>query len=120
MSSAPTPRRTCIGAGSRAPPAQGVDYRNATDALHGMAIAGPGSRELLQRLTSRRRFGRGVQLPRFPPARVGGVPALVARISFTGELGYEIYCAPQYQLASSRPSSARAPSWACVSLAAAR
>ena len=28
-----------------------------------------------------------------------GVPCLLARVSFTGELGYEIYCAPQYQLA---------------------
>jgi len=30
---------------------------------------------------------------------VGGTPAIVGRISFTGELGYEIYVAPQYQLA---------------------
>jgi dimethylglycine dehydrogenase len=29
---------------------------------------------------------------------VGLVPALVARVSFSGELGYEIYVAPQYQL----------------------
>ncbi len=30
---------------------------------------------------------------------VGGVPVLLLRISFSGELGYEIYCAPQFQLA---------------------
>jgi len=29
---------------------------------------------------------------------VGGVPAIINRISFTGELGYEIYVAPHYQL----------------------
>ena len=29
---------------------------------------------------------------------VGGVPAIVNRISFTGELGYEIYVAPHFQL----------------------
>ena len=29
---------------------------------------------------------------------IGGVPSLCVRISFTGELGYEIYVAPQYQL----------------------
>ena len=28
----------------------------------------------------------------------GGVPAIINRISFTGELGYEIYVAPHYQL----------------------
>ena len=29
---------------------------------------------------------------------VAGVPAVVNRISFTGELGYEIYVAPHFQL----------------------
>ena len=29
---------------------------------------------------------------------VGGVPAILNRISFSGELGYEIYVAPQFQL----------------------
>ena len=27
---------------------------------------------------------------------VGGVPVILARVSFSGELGYEIYCAPQF------------------------
>ena len=27
---------------------------------------------------------------------VGGVPVILNRISFSGELGYEIYCRPQY------------------------
>ena len=29
---------------------------------------------------------------------VGGVPVVLNRISFSGELGYEIYCRPQYLL----------------------
>ena len=29
---------------------------------------------------------------------IGGVPAILNRISFSGELGYEIYVAPQFQL----------------------
>jgi dimethylglycine dehydrogenase len=29
---------------------------------------------------------------------VGGVPVILNRISFSGELGYEIYCKPQYLL----------------------
>ena len=29
---------------------------------------------------------------------VAGVPAVINRISFTGELGYEIYVAPHYQI----------------------
>jgi dimethylglycine dehydrogenase len=80
-------------------PEDGVHYRNATAELHGLAIAGPRSRELLQRLT---RSDVGDSALRFRDVRrlvVGGVPALVARLSFTGELGFEIYCAPQYQAA---------------------
>jgi len=29
---------------------------------------------------------------------VGGVPVILNRISFSGELGYKIYCQPQYLL----------------------
>ena len=29
---------------------------------------------------------------------VAGVPAIINRLSFTGELGYEIYVAPHYQI----------------------
>lgn len=83
---------------SHLPPA-GVAYRNASDAHHGLAIAGPRSRTLLQRLTrddvSAGAFGF-LDIRRMV---VGGVPAIVARLSFTGELGYEIHCAPQHQLA---------------------
>ena len=79
-------------------PASGVAYRNRSDALHGMAISGPRSRDLLSRIC--RDDVSNVAL-RFRDVRrtfVGGVPALLARLSFSGELGYEIYCAPQFQL----------------------
>jgi dimethylglycine dehydrogenase len=80
-------------------PESGVTYRNRTDQLHGLSIAGPKARELLGRLT---RADVSPEAFRFLDLRrmvVGGVPAIVARVSFTGELGYEIYCAPPYQLA---------------------
>lgn len=80
------------------PPA-GVSYRNVSDALHGVAIAGPRSRELLQRLT---RDDVSNATLRFRDVRrtfVGGVPVILVRISFSGELGYEMYCEPQFQLA---------------------
>ncbi|MEO1776057.1 MAG: FAD-dependent oxidoreductase [Pseudomonadota bacterium] len=77
----------------------GVTYRNASDAWHGIAISGPQSRTLLERLT---RSDVSADAFRFRDIRrmvVGGVPAVVSRLSFSGELGYEIYVAPQYQLA---------------------
>ena len=75
-----------------------VHYRNASDEWHGIAIAGPSARELLSRIT---RFDVGNDSFKFRDVRrveVGGVPTIIARVSFSGELGYEIYCAPPYQL----------------------
>jgi dimethylglycine dehydrogenase len=80
-------------------PSSGLNYRNATDALHGVAIAGPQSRVLLERVV---REDVSASALRFRDARrtfVAGVPALLLRLSFSGELGYEIYCEPQFQLA---------------------
>jgi dimethylglycine dehydrogenase len=80
-------------------PESGVSYRNRSDELHGIQIAGPRSRDLLARLT---RDDVSAEAFRFLDIRrtaVAGVPCLLARVSFTGELGYEIYCAPPYQLA---------------------
>jgi dimethylglycine dehydrogenase len=80
-------------------PASGVRYRNRTDELHGLSIAGPRSRELLSRLTREEVSNEALAFRDLQVMSVGGVPAILARVSFTGELGYEIYCAPPYQLA---------------------
>jgi dimethylglycine dehydrogenase len=80
-------------------PEDGVHYRNATDELHGIGIAGPRSRELLQRLTRSDVDSAAFRFRDVRRLRIAGVPAVVARLSFTGELGFEIYCAPQYQRA---------------------
>jgi dimethylglycine dehydrogenase len=82
-------------------PAAGVVYRNRSDELHGLSIAGPQSRELLGRLVRQDVSAEALRFLDFRQMDVAGVPALLARVSFTGELGYEIYCAPQYQLALS-------------------
>jgi len=80
-------------------PERGVAYRNRSDELHGISIAGPRSRELLARLTRDDVSAAAFKFRDIRGTVVGGVPCLLARVSFTGELGYEIYCAPQYQLA---------------------
>ena len=83
-------------------PEEGVTYRNVCDQLHGIAIAGPRSRELLSR--SRVTTCRPMRSSSGPSAaRRGGVPVILVRVSFSGELGYEIYCAPQFQLRSTKP-----------------
>ena len=79
-------------------PASGVTYRNLTDELHGIAISGPKSRELLAQLSRDDLSGEAFKFLDIRRTFVAGVPALLARVSFSGELGYEIYVAPPYQL----------------------
>ena len=77
---------------------QDVLYQNMTDDFHGIAISGPNSRELLSRLTREDVSSEAFKFRDIKDTFIGGVPALCVRISFTGELGYEIYVAPQFQL----------------------
>lgn len=73
---------------------ENVRYENVSDEWHGIAISGPKSRDLLMRIT---RDDVGADALKFRDTRrtfVGGVPVILNRISFSGELGYEIYCRP--------------------------
>ncbi len=79
-------------------PQSGVTYRNRSDELQGLAISGPKSRELLARICREDVSAGAFKFRDIRRAAVGGVPAVLARVSFSGELGYEIYCAPPYQL----------------------
>lgn len=80
-------------------PAAGVGYRNVSDGLHGFAISGPKSRELLQRITRADVSPQGMKFRDVRQTFVGSVPACLLRLSFSGELGYEVYCEPQFHLA---------------------
>ena len=73
-----------------------VVYRNVSDDWHGIALSGPESRALLQSLM--REDAALLKFRDMRTAFVAGVPVLLQRISFSGELGYEIYCKPVYLL----------------------
>ena len=77
-------------------PETGVTYRNRTDELHGIAISGPKSRDLLARLTRTDVSNEALKFRDTREMFVGGVPVHLNRVSFSGELGYEIYTAPQF------------------------
>ena len=79
-------------------PESGVTYRNLSDDLHGIAISGPRSRELLTQLVRDDVSNDAFKFLDIRRTFVAGVPATLARVSFSGELGYEIYVAPPYQL----------------------
>jgi dimethylglycine dehydrogenase len=65
----------------------------------GLSVAGPHSRALLQSLTRTDLSSAAFPFLTFRQIDIGMVPALVGRISFTGELGYEIWVTTEYQRA---------------------
>ncbi len=75
-----------------------VIYKNRSDDFHGLALSGPKSRDLLQKLVRENISNENFKFRDVREMFVAGVPAIVNRISFTGELGYEIYVAPHFQL----------------------
>ncbi len=75
-------------------PTAGVTLRNLSDAWSGIAIFGPRARAALARLTAEDVSGAAFPFMTARLMDVALAPALVARISVTGELGYEIH-APQ-------------------------
>ena len=66
-------------------------YKNRSDDFHGLALSGPKSRDLLQKLVKENISNENFKFRDVKEMYVAGVPAIVNRISFTGELGYEIY-----------------------------
>jgi dimethylglycine dehydrogenase len=77
---------------------EGVSYANVSDDWHGIALSGPKSRDLLQRLTREDVSAEELKFRDLRQCFVAGVPVILNRISFSGELGFEIYCRPQYLL----------------------
>ncbi|TGQ55671.1 FAD-dependent oxidoreductase [Mesorhizobium sp. M1C.F.Ca.ET.193.01.1.1] len=68
--------------------------------LTGLAIAGPKAREVLAKVT--RADVSNAAFPFMASAKmdIGMAPCLVGRVSYTGDLGYEIWVAPEYQRAA--------------------
>ncbi len=77
-------------------PESGVTLRAASYEYTGLSVAGPKSRELLQKLVGVDLDTKAFSFFSFRKMEVGLVPALVGRVSFTGDLGYEIWVKPEY------------------------
>ena len=75
-----------------------VNYKNRSDEFHGISIAGPNSRKVLEKIVRDDVSNEKFKFRDSKRMFVGSVPAIINRISFTGELGYEIYVAPHYQI----------------------
>ena len=78
-----------------------VWIKHSTDQLHNIAVQGPKSRDLLRELVwtppTQPAFG-DLSWFRFAIGRIGGpegLPMVVSRTGYTGELGYELWCHPK-------------------------
>jgi len=79
-------------------PADGsVHLVSRTRELSGLAIAGPRSRELLSRITRAPVDGASFRFMDIRRLPLGLGDALVGRVSYTGDLGYEIWCSTDTQ-----------------------
>lgn len=77
-----------------------VLLKTASDQIHNVAVQGPKSRDLLRKLLwtpdARPKLDE-VGVFRFTIGRFGGyegIPVVVSRTGYTGELGYEVFCHP--------------------------
>ena len=75
-----------------------LQYNNESSRYHGLGLSGPRSRELLSRLCREDVSNDALRFRDIRRTFVAGVPALLTRLSFSGELGYEVYVQPEYQL----------------------
>jgi dimethylglycine dehydrogenase len=65
--------------------------------LVGLSIAGPKSRDVLAGLTDEDVSGEAFKFMAFREMDLAGVPVKIGRITYTGDLGYEIWVAPEYE-----------------------
>ena len=78
-------------------PPSGVSVRSCAMEYVGLSLAGPKSRELLQTLVRDDLSNAAFPFLTFRRIYVGKVPAFIGRLSFTGELGYELWVTTDYQ-----------------------
>jgi dimethylglycine dehydrogenase len=75
-----------------------VTVTSATSSYCGLSLTGPLSRDLLQSISSDDLSHDALPLLATREVNVGLTRAIAIRVSFTGELGYELYVVPEYHL----------------------
>ena len=80
-------------------PASGVTIKNLSDEWMGFALSGPNSREIISQLVNADMSNQSFAFLTCREMDVVGTNAMVARISLTGELGYEINVPVSHQSA---------------------
>ena len=71
----------------------GTTFTSQTEAMCGFNVAGPQSRAMLQRMTNTSLANADFAFMRSARIELAGVDVLALRVSFTGDLGWELHCA---------------------------
>ena len=77
-------------------PESGVSIQSRCQDLVGLSIAGPKSADLMAKLTHEDVSTEAMPFMSFREMNLGMLIAMVGRVSFTGERGYEIWVRPDY------------------------
>jgi dimethylglycine dehydrogenase len=78
-------------------PADGsVRVRRYDMGLVGLSIAGPNARDVLQKLTDADVSAAAFKFLEHRTMDIANVPTMINRVTYTGDLGYEIWVAPDY------------------------
>jgi dimethylglycine dehydrogenase len=80
-------------------PDSGVSVRPCAMEYVGLSVAGPHSRDLLQSLVRDDLSTAAFPFMSFRRMEIGMVPGYVGRVSFTGDLGFEVWVTTDYQRA---------------------
>ncbi|MGC3937070.1 GcvT family protein [Roseobacter sp. EG26] len=75
----------------------GTTFESHTDVMCGFNVAGPKSRDMLQRLTNTSLATEDFPFMTCRWIDLSGVRVLALRVSFTGDLGWELHCAVEDQ-----------------------
>lgn len=78
---------------------QGVSIENISKKLLGFQIAGPHARAVLTKVAKSDCSNSDIPFLTAHRLSIGHIPVTVARVSYTGDLGYEIYCHRDHQVA---------------------
>ncbi len=77
----------------------GTEFQSRTEAMCGFNVAGPLSRELLQGLTNADLSTAAFPFMRSRRMTIAGIEVIALRVSFSGDLGWELHCAEADQVA---------------------
>lgn len=74
------------------PLSHGTIWTSVTDSMAGFNVAGPRARDLLAQLTNADLSNAAFPFMRSAQIEVAGINCIALRVSFTGDLGWELHC----------------------------